>query len=61
MSHKKSDKGKLFHKLHQLQKRMTRMTVNDGHSEEKFKLRQSRINDLIQAIKGSGRRTKPSF
>ncbi len=59
MSNKKSDKGKLFKKLHQLQKRMTRMTSNDGHSEDKYKIRQSRINDLIDAIKGSGRKTRP--
>jgi hypothetical protein len=61
MSNKKSDKGKLYHKLHQLQKRMTRMTVKDGHSEGKLKVRQSRINELIQAIRGSGRRTRPAF
>ena len=59
MSEKKSDKGKLFKKLHQLQKRMTRMQVNDGHSEDKFKIRQSRISGLLEAIKGSGRRAKP--
>jgi hypothetical protein len=40
---------------------MTRMTVNDGHSEGKLKVRQSRINELILAIKGSGRRTRPAF
>lgn len=61
MSQKKSDKGKLFKKLHQLQKRMTRMQVNDGHSEDKLKIRQSRINDLLAAIKGSGRKTKPAL
>jgi hypothetical protein len=59
MSQKKSDKGKLFKKLHQLQKRMTRMYVNDGHSEDKYKIRQSRISSLLEAIKGSGRKAKP--
>lgn len=59
MSQKKSDKGKLFKKLHQLQKRMTRMHVNDGHSENKYKIRQSRINYLLEAIRGSGRKTRP--
>lgn len=59
MSQKKSDKGKLFKKLHQLQKRMTRMHVNDGHSEDKYKIRQSRISCLLQAIRGSGRKTRP--
>ncbi len=59
MSNKKSDKGKLFKKLHQLQKRMTRMTSNEGHSEDKYKIRQSRINVLVDAIKGSGRKTRP--
>ena len=59
MSQKKSDKGKLFKKLHQLQKRMTRMHVNDGHSEDKHKIRQSRISSLLEAIKGSGRKAKP--
>lgn len=61
MSQKKSDKGKLFKKLHQLQKRMTRMTINEGHSTDKLKIRQSRIKDLIDAIKGSGRKSKPAF
>jgi len=59
MSQKKSDKGKLFKKLHQLQKRMTRMNENDGHSEGKYKIRQSRISNLLEAIKGSGRKTRP--
>ena len=55
MSQKKQDKGKLFHKLHQLQKRMTRMEENSGHSSEKMKIRQSRINNLLEAVKGRGK------
>ncbi len=55
MSNKKSDKGKLYHKLHQLQKRVTRMKDNDGHSAEKFTLRMSRIKTLIEGIRGRGR------
>jgi hypothetical protein len=61
MSQKKSDKGKLFKKLHQLQKRMTRMNINEGHSHDKFRIRKSRIKDLLDAIKGSGRKTRPAF
>jgi hypothetical protein len=61
MSQKKSDKGKLFKKLHQLQKRMTRMYTNEGHANDKLKIRKSRINDLLDALKGSGRKTKPAL
>ena len=55
MSNKKNDKGKWFHKLHQLQKRMTRMNLNDGHAVEKLAIRQSRIRTLLTQIKGRGR------
>ncbi len=55
MSNKKQDKGKLFHKLHQLQKRLTRMNVNEGHSQEKFAIRKSRIRTLLEATRGRGR------
>ncbi|MDB2588587.1 hypothetical protein N9Y33_01805 [Bacteroidia bacterium] len=58
MSKKKEDIGKLYHKLHQLQKRITRMEENAGHSDEKQQIRQTRINELLTAIKGSGRKKK---
>jgi len=59
MSSKKNDKGKWFHKLHQLQKRMTRMTMNEGHSEDKMAIRKSRIRTLITQIKGRGKSYVP--
>jgi len=55
MSNKKLDKGKLFHKLHQLQKRLTRMNVNEGHSQEKYAIRKSLIRTLLEATRGRGR------
>ncbi len=55
MSQKKQDKGKLFHKLHQLQKRMTRMEEHTGHSSDKMRIRQWRINNLLEAVKGRGK------
>ena len=55
MSNKKLDKGKLFHKLHLLQKRLTRMNVNEGHSQEKYAIRKSRIRTLLEATRGRGR------
>lgn len=55
MSSKKNDKGKWFHKLHQLQKRMTRMTMNEGHSQDKMAIRKSRIRTLLTQIKGRGK------
>jgi flagellar biosynthesis GTPase FlhF len=59
MSSKKNDKGKWFHKLHQLQKRMTRMTMNEGHSEDKMAIRKSRIRTLLTQIKGRGKSYVP--
>ncbi len=59
MSSKKNDKGKWFHKLHQLQKRMTRMTKNEGHSEDKMAIRKSRIRTLLTQIKGRGKSYVP--
>jgi hypothetical protein len=38
-----------------LQKRMTRMNLNDGHAVEKLAIRQSRIRTLLTQIKGRGR------
>jgi hypothetical protein len=45
--------------LHQLQKRMTRMTMNEGHSEDKIAIRKSRIRTLITQIKGRGKSYVP--
>lgn len=59
MSNKKNDRGKWFHKLHQLQKRMTRMTSNEGHSADKFAIRKSRIRTLLKQIKGRGKTDIP--
>ncbi|MEN9312222.1 MAG: hypothetical protein RIT42_328, partial [Bacteroidota bacterium] len=58
-SNKKNDKGKWFHKLHQLQKRMTRMTSHEGHAEEKMAIRKSRIRTLLTQIKGRGKSYLP--
>jgi hypothetical protein len=52
MSEKKADKGKFFKKLHQLQKRLTRAFMNEGHSEEKTKIRVAQEKKLIEKIKG---------
>ena len=49
MSEKKEDKGKLFHKLHQLQKRVTRWITN-GHSD-KVKEGKHREKKLLEKIK----------
>lgn len=49
MSEKKEDKGKLFHKLHQLQKRVTRWITN-GHTD-KVKEGQHREKKLLEKIK----------
>jgi len=59
MSNKKNDKGKWFHKLHQLQKRMTRMTSNEGHSADKLAIRKSRVRTLLNQIKGRGKAYVP--
>ncbi|MCX8484200.1 MAG: hypothetical protein ORO02_03185 [Bacteroidia bacterium] len=59
MSNKKNDKGKWFYKLHQLQKRMTRMTSHEGHAEEKMAIRKSRIRTLLTQIKGRGKSYLP--
>ena len=58
MSKKVLDKGKFYHKLHQLQKRLTRTEVNEGHSSEKSFLRKSIIRKLKEKIYGKNRSTK---
>ena len=49
MSEKKQDKGKLFHKLHQLQKRITRWLQN-GQSE-KVKEAEVKERKILNRIK----------
>jgi hypothetical protein len=56
MSEKKNDKGKLFHKLHQLQKRLFRSKTNEGHhNNEQDKLIEVKEKHLIEKIKGKGK------
>lgn len=56
MSDKKLDKGKLFKKLHQLQKRITR-ALTFSHSEEKIKLREFREKKIIEKINGKNKKS----
>ena len=51
MSEKKTDKGKWFHKLHQLQKRLTRMNDENNHSEEKKEFRKGFLKKIQDKIK----------
>lgn len=55
MSKKVLDKGKIFHKIHQLQKRLTRSDSNDGHSVDKIKIRKSIIKKLQEKIYGKNK------
>lgn len=57
MSEKKLDKGKLFHKLHQLQKRLFRSKTNDGHhSVIEDKIIEAKEKHLIEKIKGKNKK-----
>jgi len=56
MSSKKDDKSKIYHKIHQLQKRLHRMEDNPGHSEGKKKRRMKILKTLQDRIKGKGRK-----
>lgn len=56
MSNKKDDKSKLFHKLHQLQKRLNRMKNNPGHSDNKKQRRLRILRTLQDRINGKGRK-----
>lgn len=51
MSKKFAYKSKLFKKVHQLQKKLTRTKENTGHSEHKVRIREVRIRKLIHKIK----------
>lgn len=55
MSKKILDKGKMYHKLHQLQKRLTRSELNEGHSEKKIPFRKSLIKKLQEKIYGKNK------
>lgn len=45
------DKGKLFHKLHQLQKRLYRSKTNPGHTSDlKYNLRSKRIKEIKKTL-----------
>lgn len=55
MSKKVLDKGKLFHKVHQLQKRLTRSEQNDGHGDKKIPFRKSLIKKLQEKIYGKNK------
>lgn len=56
MSNNKDDKSKIFHKLHQLQKRLQRMKNNPGHSSDKKKIRFKILKKLQEKIKGKGKK-----
>ena len=57
MSEKKLDKGKLFHKLHQLQKRLFRSKTNEGHHTKlQDKIIESKEKHLIEKIKGKNKK-----
>jgi hypothetical protein len=47
----KIDNTKWYHKLHQLQKRLTRMDVNEGHSKEKEGKRKGQLRRLLDKVK----------
>ena len=51
MSKKFEYKSKLFRKIHQLQKRLTRTKQNPGHSQDKVSFRERLIKKYINRIK----------
>ena len=51
MSKKFEYKFKLFNKIHQLQKRLTRSKNNPGHSEDKSWFRELRIKKLLNKVR----------
>lgn len=53
MSEKRANRGKLFEKLHKLQKRLFRSHSNPGHHTAlEDKILESREHRLIEKIKG---------
>ena len=51
MSKKFEYKSRLFRKIHQLQKRLTRTKQNPGHSQDKVSFRERLIKKYINRIK----------
>jgi hypothetical protein len=52
MSSKRDDRGKLYHKLHQIQKRLFRSKINpEHHSYDEDKLLKVRERRLLERIK----------
>ena len=51
MSKKFEYKFKLFSKIHQLQKRLTRSRKNPGHSEDKVWFREMIIKKLLNKVR----------
>jgi len=47
----KIDNSKWFKKLHQLQKRLTRMDENEGHSIEKKEKRRGQLKRLLDKVR----------
>jgi uncharacterized protein YaaN involved in tellurite resistance len=56
MSNKKEDKTKLYHKFHQLQKRLKRSKDNPGHSMDKEKIRMKILQKLKDRINGTNKK-----
>lgn len=52
----KINKTKWYHKLHQLQKRLTRSEENHGHSVEKTGKRKAQLRRLLDKISGINKR-----
>lgn len=47
----KIDNSKWYHKLHQLQKRLTRAEENEGHSKEKSSKRRGQLRRLMDKVR----------
>jgi hypothetical protein len=53
MSKGKIDKSKWFHKLHQLQKRLNRAELNEGHSDHKSETRKGQLKRILERVMGN--------
>lgn len=58
MSKGKIDKSKWFHKLHQLQKRLERASLNEGHSDHKTPKRKGQLKRLLEKVMGNKKTMK---
>lgn len=47
----KIDRSRWYHKLHQLQKRLTRAEENEGHSKEKEGKRKGQLRRLLDKVR----------